>query len=404
MTGLRVWLWRSSAKFAWPGLVVAAAVVAYARTGWQYEWNWALSNASTPTILLSPLIAGLVAYDRGRRATPTLEALAGTATRMGLYMIAVAGWAWAVLAWLVVAGSATFVAARHGASGTPDPWIFFQVPGALFAASFFGLAWGSRFRSVAAAPTAAVVVYVLVILTNVMGLPGIFVAGRSTGSLIGMEQVPKVAANAIAMSVAFGMLAVAWHRRQVASPWRGASLAPTALMAVLVVAIGVYGIASGDGDTYRARQQRPICVGLTVEVCGPPDGRALLTLSADGLDRATRHLAASGIQWNTRYELRRGDDVFSLPESAGLLRVGPEDINDGHATSQSLAATLAMPRLCQGYFGPQPPEGLLSDQQLVMSWTAKALAEGQPATAAPTDVVSAYASIAGCKPARTPDS
>lgn len=399
-----MWLWRSSAKFAWPGLVAAAAVVAYARSGWQYEWNWALSNASTPTILLSPLVAGLVAYDRGRRATPTLEALAGTTPRVGLSLIAVAGWAWAVLAWVVVAGSAAFMAARHGASGTPDPWIFFQVPAALLAASFFGLAWGSRFRSVAAAPSAAIVVYVLVILANVLGLPGIFVAGRSTGSLIGTEQVPAAAVNAIAMSLAFAALAVVWHRRQVASAWGGATPAPVVAMVALLVATGVHGIASSDGNTYQAREQRPICVGETVVVCGPPDGRALLTLSAGGLERATRLLDASGIQWRTRYDLRRGDDVFSLPEEAGLLRVGPEDIDSGRVTAQSLAATLAMPRLCQEYFGPQPPKGLLSDQQVVMTWTAKALADGRPAVAAPTDVVSAYASISGCRPARSPDS
>jgi hypothetical protein len=320
-------------------------------------------------------------------------------------MIAVAGWAWAMLAWLSVAGSAVITAARHGASGTPDPWIFFQVPTALFAASFFGLAWGSRFRSVAAAPSAAVVIYVLVILANVVGLPGVFVAGRSTGSLIGMEQIPTVAATAVTMSVGVGILAMVWHRRQFTFSSIGASGGLLVVMALVVTASAIYGLASSDGNTYRATQQQPICVGETgVVVCGPPDGRALLTLSATGLESAARQLASSGIPLRERYDLRRGNDVFSLPEDAGLLRIGPEDIDSGRVSPQALAATLAMPRLCQDFFGPQPPESLLADQQVVMTWIARALVDREVEYAAPKDVVAAYASISDCKPARAPSS
>lgn len=214
MLDLRLWLRRCSAARAFPALVAIVFVVIQSRSGWQFEWGWGFSQASTATLLLSPLVAGLVAFDRSRRVAPTLQALAATTPRARFVTLALASWAWTLLAWGVGMAYVAVRVAHNGGAGWPDPWIFLEAPVVLLAAASFGLAWGSVFRSLSAGPTAAVVVYLCVILTAALGLPGPFTAGQATGSLIGMEQIPEVALSGVGLSLAVALGPSLWDAQR----------------------------------------------------------------------------------------------------------------------------------------------------------------------------------------------
>lgn len=382
-----------------PALVVIVVVILLSRRGWQYEWGWGLSQASSATVLLGPLLAGLVAFDRSRRAAPTVADLAATTARSGFGALTLASWTWAVAAWAFGMGVAGVVVARHGAAGWPDPWILVQPPAALFAAACVGLAWGATFRSIAAAPIVTVVVFLGVVLGDYAGLTGLLAAGRATGSLIGMQQIPGVAATGVAVNLLMACLALAWavHRIQ---PARRDLQGLVVIGGVVVLAAAMVLARAGGGNTYRAVEQEQICVGERVVVCGPQAARPVLKVAQSGLAGAVRDLSSSGVAWRSRYVWARGGAVLSIPEDTGLLRVSTENMSGGRMSTGEIAATLAMPRLCQDFFAPNPPDALLAKQALVTTWVADQLSRRERVGRAPGAVLDAFGDLATCEPAR----
>ena len=114
MTALRLWLRRSSGFLALPAIVGLVAVVIAGRSGWYYEWDRAMSWASASTILLGPLVAGLLAFDVARRLGPTLEVLIATTRRglNGVFALALAVWAFGAGGWLLGIGYAAPLALK----------------------------------------------------------------------------------------------------------------------------------------------------------------------------------------------------------------------------------------------------------------------------------------------------
>lgn len=390
MTGLAMWLRRSSVARAFPGLLAMDLILLMLGGGWGYEWNWAFSKASTPTILLSPLLAGLVAFDRSRRFTSTLQSLSETVARPRVTVIGVAGWLWSCLVWCVGVACAGVVAKHGGASGRPDLWVFVQTPFALLAAASVGLAWGARMRGPLAGPAAAVVIYVVTIVAKGLGLPGVFCSGGATGSLIGVTQVPSTAAASVGINLAIALTALLWHEEARLLHRRG--IRTTAVVLTVITICGAVGIARqlGGRDTYQAVGGRPVCVGEGVVVCGPSDGRAVLMIAQSSLEKATRRLAPSGLPWRQRYLMSSEPDDLAAADDAGKLNVKTEDIRDGELSQTDIASTLTMPRLCQAFLGEHASDELLLSSQLVLrSWVTAALHQPGPPRPAPRNVVAA---------------
>jgi hypothetical protein len=401
VTAYLLWTRRCSAALASPAFVAVSLVILLTRRGWQFEWGWGLSQASSATVLLGPLLAGLVAFDRSRRAAPTVANLAASSPRSGLWALALASWMWAVAAWGLGMAVVAVVVTRNGARGWPDPWILVQPPAALLAAACLGLAWGATFRSIASAPIASVVVFLGIILGDYLGLTGLLASGRATGSLIGMQQVPAVAAAGIALNLMLALVALAWalHRIQ---PDR-MDLKRLVMLGGAVTVAAAVGLARvGGGDTYRAVAEEQVCIGDGVVVCGPESARPVLAVAQSSLLSAVRQLGGSGVAWRSRYVWARGSDVFSIAADSGLLRVGTENISDGRMSPGEIASTLAMPRLCQDFFDPNPPDALLGKQGLVTAWVTEQLSQGSRAGRAPRQVLDAFDDLANCRPARAP--
>ncbi|MGL5828633.1 MAG: hypothetical protein ACRC0L_03575, partial [Angustibacter sp.] len=120
--------------------------VSFSRRGWQYEWDWAFSNSSVSSVLLGPIAAGLVAFDRVHRFAPTLAELSRSTVRgrSAPFGLAVATWVWAVAAWAVGLLVVAAVVSMNDPAGWPDPWILLEVPCTLLATTFIGLLWGAK--------------------------------------------------------------------------------------------------------------------------------------------------------------------------------------------------------------------------------------------------------------------
>ena len=169
-------------------------------------------------------------------------------------------------------------------------------------------------------------------------------------------------------------------------------------MCLAAVTVGLF----GGRDTYQETTRTPICVGREVVVCGPPDGRAVLTIAQTSLQGAIRRLATTGIPWRQRYYLASGPRLFDLSADAGQLQVATEDIRHGALSQHDLAATLAMPRVCEAFLGAEAAdEQLLAKQGRVLDWVTQALGRPETAPRAPTDVVAAFAALATCAPLRS---
>lgn len=402
MTGLRIWLRRSSVGRGFPALAALVVVLLMTGRGWGYEWNWAFSKASTSTILLSPLVAGMVAFDRSRLFTNTLQTVGETVMRPRIALVSMAAWLWACAIWSLSIATAAFVAHRGGASGRPDLWIFAQAPVALMAAACFGLAWGARVRGPLAGPAAALVVYLATVLLKGVGLPAVFWAGGATGTLIGVTQVPAIAATDIAINAAIAVTALAWHE-EARTPARGGTRVMAAVLTIATIS-GAAAVATGlgGGDTYQESERKPICVGERTVVCGPPDGRAVLTIAESSLDTALQELGQSGIPWRQRYQLAAGRSVFDLSHEAGHLVVATEEIRRGKLARSDVASALATPRVCEAFLGAEPSdELLLKKQALVLAWVTDALERPETIRHAPSDVVEAFHALAGCEPQRS---
>lgn len=391
MTPLVIWWRRGSATLALPAMLAIELVVLFSRSGWDHEWDWALSQAAGATVLLAPLVAGLVAHDRARRVEPTLAALART-TRRGqraVGALALTAWASATAAWAGGSVVAAVLAGRGGAAATPDPWVFVEAPVLLLLATAVGLAVGTHLRSPLAGPAAAALLFLgrLVLGSLSLGLDGSLAAGGATGSLVSEERNPTHALALIALHAALALLALAV----------AISAERLLIAAAGVVAVGAavaLTVVSAHGAPYRWATGPEVCARGTVTVCGTDEAGYLLDASSTSLGDAVTRLAPSGLDLQTAYVLPHGGRV---PADQGVLRASTDGIRDGRLPTSDVALTLAMPRLCRALFGDQPPQDLLADQRLVAEWLTAAL-HAPRVGPAPADVRAAFARLRGCAP------
>lgn len=396
MTGLRLWLRRSSGLVALPALVVVTFAVVLSRSGWHLEWDWALSWTSSSTIVLAPLVAGLTAFEVDRRTRPTLLTLSATARRGSWTVLTVAAamWVFATTAWATGTAYGAVRAAIAGAGGLPSPWVLVQAPAALLAATLFGAMVGVLVRNVGAGPLAAVTAYLLPIVAVPFGISGLLAAGGATGSLLGVEPDPAVATAVLATNLSFGLVCAGVVLVRTL-PRDRVRQAGTAVAAVALVGSAVT-LASLDPmiSSYRPRAAEPLCVGEAPKVCGPVEGAAVLRTVQDDLARVRGVVSQHGLELPARYDLAVAG-MEPTPE-AGLVGVDATQMAAGRVATWDLAVAVATPAACPAYFGDLPPEDLLEVQRQLAEAIEPALDGSGPVAMPDEQLRSAHAALRAC--------
>lgn len=365
---LRLWLRRSTARLAFPAMVIIALFILFGRSGWAWEVGQAVSHSTTAVIILGPVAAGLAAFDIWRRQTPAIRTIAATTRRGARGTMALAGATllYAALAWLLGVGVALALAARNGSAGSL-PWGELGAGmAALFASVCVGAAIGTLMRNVAAAPVAALLCYALPIAGTMLGVDGVMSAGGATTLTIGITKEPVIAATSFACTVLTG--AVAWQAVVYAArPSRRPVLAGAAGLGIMLVG-GLSYLHSLDpmSNAWRPSGTAVVCVGTAPQVCGPSEGSGLYELAARDLEAAARVLADDGITTRDRFDYVRG---FDRPgEGAGMLSVDSNSIQDGHLGHTNVVSTIAIPTACDAFYDDLPPVELLNAQGQLMNW------------------------------------
>lgn len=398
-SGVWMWLRRGTSTLAFPAFVVVGVVVALSRRGWEYEWNWAFSSASSGVLIIAPLLAGIVAFDRSRRVFPTLEMLANTALRgrWGDIALVLAAWIVGVAAWASTMGYAAVRTSAHHPGGTPDLWILIEVPAVMALACAVGLLVGSVMSGLMAGPVAAGVVYLARFFGDSLGVEGFMAAGGATGPLAALERDPTVGLVLVTLHLILAALAMGVAQRTTiaCSPMvHRVSIGVAAVLAAAAMATAHINLAGRE--PYRWTTAASVCVGgpAGIEVCGPVTARATLRVAANGLSVAVTQLDTSRMDLQRHYVLPSGEPVHP---SWGVLRATPDEFVDGRLGLGDIASTLSMPRLCKALFGDRPPEALLNDQSEVQSWVTNSLHSQDPAAPSQT-TIEAYRHLRDCEP------
>ena len=402
MLPLRLWLRRCSAAYASPVMVLLCLWVIHARSGWEYEWDWALNNASTPSLLLAPLLAGLVAHDRARRAGPTMAPLSAAAPRgeTGLLSLAAASWVWTLAAWSVGLAYAAARVLPNGPEGTPDPWVLVEVPVLLGLAAVAGLCIGTVLPNLAAGPVAAMGFFGIDVLAQASPVNGLFNAGGSTGTLAGLERTPAAAVTVITAHLAFAAAALMATRGYTSPAVARPRMAAMSAAAVALVAVGGVFAVNRYQEPYQPVTTAQVCVSGTVTVCGPSNTRPLLVRAGRDLSAAVTTLEGAQLPWQRQYVLARGEKVLEIPPDKSVLDLSPEEFTNGKLSVHQVASTLSRPRMCQAYFGGPNLDATMRNQDKVYDWVTDHLTSSPVHSAAPQDVMNAFRFIATCEPAR----
>lgn len=381
-----------------PALLAVQLVLMFNYSGWEYEWDWALSNASFGLVLVGPLVAGLVAHDRACRMEPTLAFLAATGVRgrKAILAVAVGGALWMLAVWVLALAVAAVMVGKV-ASGWPDPWIFVESLALISVFPSVGLAVGTYMRNLWAGPLTAAATFIVGMFTPQLGVAGLLRVGEATGTLIASERVemsavPLIIAHlCLAGSALVAALAVA--------PWRwgvGWRRAVALAMCGVCVAASLVGVsATRDVEVYRPSGGESYCSTGEVTVCGPMKGAHVIEITQKSLSSAVIHLNGTGIDWQRQYLIRHHQE---MPPDRGVVEVNLEELEEGRLPMWTVVAALVSPRLCLALFQEESAAPLLEDQETVGRWILENLRKGTP-DPANAQVREAFDRLRECEPA-----
>ncbi|MCB7136695.1 hypothetical protein [Cellulosimicrobium marinum] len=377
------------------------AIVLSSTPGWQWQSLWAASRATGSTIVVAPVLAGVIAFVVQRRLTGAARLLSASSRKGVAGALALAAVPWSA-ALVGLGAGMTFVAVRTASVvGSFDVPVWVLVHGlvALTAASLFGLAVGVCVPNLAAGPLAASLAYVLPILLLPFGVEGLMAAPGATGPAFGMEPDPTVHSAMIVVNVAVGALCAVIAVGRLGPVrrrwWYGAG----ALGVAVVIAGGTLSTMDPRMAWLRPVADDPVCVGADTQVCGPPDSAALLRIAEADIADARAFLAERGLPTTGRYSFtpRPG----TADSEVGVLHAEPFAVLDGRLGSWDVAATIATPSACPEYFEDMPPEDLLVAQARLASWVSDARA-GRGALV-DDDVLQTYDALDACDASALPD-
>lgn len=399
-TGPALWLRRSSVAMVAPVLVVIVVLTSGARTGWEYEWGWMLSWAASSTIIVCPIVAGLVAHDRACRQYPTLTAAERSSVRGAWSSLAtpLASTIIAMLAWLVGALILAIQAWRHGATGQLPLNVFIEVVVVVLAAAMIGGAVGALMPNRAAGPVAAIGIYGLFIVGHRIGIGEPFAAGGAMDTLAGWRTNPAWLIEFLLIHVAFviaaGIVVVA-----------RTSIQPriwiTGLVSACALLVGTTVAAANAPfhNLFVVSDFEVACVGESPEVCGPSGQRRVMEIGQAALAVAYQKLEGSGLPLRETYVDTHAFKSKPIPEEVGDLEIDASEFKDGKASPETPIANIVTPTLCEAYFDELPPEDLFDAQDTVGEWLEQALSSNTTSRA-PQHVIDAYDKLLNCEPIR----
>ncbi|MGO4256725.1 hypothetical protein [Marmoricola sp. RAF53] len=395
-----LWLRRSLAACAFPGMVALALIVTFSRNGWQYEWDWSFDIVGSCTMLLAPFVAGIVAHDRANRIGPFVSAVEIGSVRAAAaaLVLPVAAIVLACGAWLLVLLAATVRVLFHHPVGTPSLVSPIQVFVVLVAAALIGAAIGCTLANRAAGPVAAVLVYLAGSFGYLFEVDGLFLGGRSTGTMVGLEHDPRWTAGLLAAHGGLGLAAAAVVYLRARG--RSVLVATVPALVVALAALVAFATLSAGASPLRTVSGSPqTCLGSAPRVCGPPEASHLLAVAQHGLAREYGRLSASGLDLRDRYAMPRGLPSHRFPADTGILNLQPEQFEGGRYDLDSAVLTLASPTYCRDLAGEAlPPRDLIDAQALVTRWLSATLHSKETVRPVTPEVRTAYDTLRDCAP------
>lgn len=380
MTMARLALRRSAGLLAAPLLVGLVFSVLFSREGWSWEWNRALSWSAGSSILIGPVLAGLGAFEAWRGTRGAVAQIASTTRRgpMAIYAGTLAVWLYGVVAWALGLIVAILVASRNDPGGNPDLWVVAQGVGALLASASIGGAIGAHWKHLAAAPVAALGVYLSPLLLMPLGLRDLLIAGGATGTMAGIETVPMTAISQVAAQVAIAAVCAVLVLSRYRPRFRRTNVAIVATSVVAAVTVGLYAGLVPMENGYRFSNSPDECTSSSddsVIVCGPPEAAAVHRVAAESLAEASALTSARGVRGSSIYE--DGGSGRKVAPSYGILTVTTEEIVDGRLSRSDIVSALVVPRACPELYGEAAPTALLTAQASLAEWINSVL-DGDP--------------------------
>lgn len=377
MIALRFWLRSGSARWMMLAGVGAGIFVLTSRGGWFWDHASAASWAVTSTVLLGPLVAGLVAHDTWRASTPTMTAVRRQSRRGGRAGLAPAG---AVLVAALCAFAVTVVTAHVtvavvGGGGSPAPLGYVQGVCALVASAGLGLLTGRFVPGFLTGPLAACLGYLLPIGLNALGASEVMVL-RGGSLPLAFLDVPASAAAA-QMLAAVGLTAVGALVVALTVPRRAVQVAAVSVGAALLVGGLLWSGRVGEDGAPRELGAYQ-CLDGTVVVCAPSGAGRLVEIMARDLGDAAGDLGRAGLDVSgTTLELVVGDAIPAT--GRGMLTV-PPGMGVSGLDAEDVVAMLATPVACAQLRAEEPPMAMLGSARSLGSWMFDRLTTQDPGT------------------------
>lgn len=189
-------------------LLASGLVFLLSRTGWSTELDWALNWALGCTILMGPATAGLAAWSVSRDYSRSMQRLSWTLLRGHRYPVhlALRTWLCAMVAWTACVLIAATAALAGGSTRiTLNALALLDGPAVLAACAALGACMAAIFRSVAAAPISAALVYVIALTTSRSRTSRALWDGGATASLRSLTPNIDVLIGSIALNTAIAV-------------------------------------------------------------------------------------------------------------------------------------------------------------------------------------------------------
>jgi hypothetical protein len=260
---------RSLGRTVFPAFAVLILLNSLLRSmAWRYEWMWAIYQYNFTVVLLSPLLAGVAAWEGYRLSRSS----AFLTSHHRPFALLAAAWG-ALLAWCVTAFviGLALVLGIVALSGSPltigIPEIVTPVPAValLAAVCAVGLTAGWLSGSKLTAPLAAVTVFLASLLLYASDFSEFITVGGATGSLVGLQpnvpiQMSQTAffALAAALAIIVGAFLASWYR----SPrW------PVVAVAAILTVASAYHLSTSGPLYLEARHGDVTCSGSHPSIC-----------------------------------------------------------------------------------------------------------------------------------------
>ncbi|MGL5827443.1 MAG: hypothetical protein ACRCYU_21940 [Nocardioides sp.] len=345
------------------------AMVVSNRT-WVGSWKMALDWAAGSTIVVGPLLAGLVAVRYAEVHRTSLPELVASSVRP------MRSWFGPALRlWLLALGSLGLLVVEltvlgwvRGLHVVPRQ-LLILVPCALVLAvhALVGMVTGSRMPGRYAAPLAAAAAFGLFLLSTLGLAPDVFATGGVTGSLAGeqyrLSAVVLLTGSAALLLVALVLLAGAPGPRWLSVARLGGAVG-AGLVAFTVSATSALDI---EGRLEPAAADY-VCRGVEPQVCGLRDTPLFVGDAAARMHQLSRPLVAVGVRlpdrWNQYTPGRPAD------RSAGGLSLSSDVVLGSHVPDLEIIRSLTTPATCVNVYDGSEPESSTNARLLLARWIA----------------------------------